>query len=335
MTVLIDSSTVIIPNNGSLSNSINLDGRKILRIETPSAWTAADVTLLTSEDNVSFKNLYKEDGNATTIEMGVDRSISMAVVEPQLYNVRYLKFLSGTSSVPVNQVGVAGVRTYPITTNANVTTQGVRTYPITTNAVADDTVTINGVTFTAVVAVADADEFAIGTDTTATATALTTALNANATISALYTVTDATGTITLTEKVAGGNTPSTATVTGTIVIGAGTVTTSKDTPDTVTINGVTFTAVDAVAGDDEFVVGADVAETGTNLKTALDANETISALFTATDALGTVTLTETVVGGLHNPTVATTTGTIVIDEGTATASVSGARTINVILEERK
>jgi len=101
-------------------------------------------------------------------------------------------------------------------------------YTITTNAVADDTVTIGGVVFTAVASGATGDQFDVGADTTATATNLTTALNANTTIKADYTATSANNVITLTEKIAGGgDTPTAATYTGTVVISSGTATTSS------------------------------------------------------------------------------------------------------------
>ncbi len=100
---------------------------------------------------------------------------------------------------------------------------GSRTFPITTNAVAADTVTIGGVTFTAIASGATGNQFNVGATIAVTATNLATVLNANATINALYTATaDSNGIITLTEKIAKGNTPSAATKTGTIVIGAGT-----------------------------------------------------------------------------------------------------------------
>ena len=142
-------------------------------------------------------------------------------------------------------------------------TQGVRTYPITTNAVATDTVTICGVTFTAIANGATGNQFNVGVSTTATATNLAAVLNANATISALYTATAVTGTITLTEKIAGGNTPTTATKTGTIVIGTGTVTTSVASWFKLTGSGsVTLTpvATQTITVDSVLAEGNTVAE---------------------------------------------------------------------------
>ncbi|MGL6014987.1 MAG: hypothetical protein ACRCZU_02670, partial [Selenomonadaceae bacterium] len=107
---------------------------------------------------------------------------------------------------------------------------GSRTYPITTNAAAADTVTICGVTFTAVASGATGTQVNVGGTIAATAANLATVLNSNATVSALYTATsDSNGVVTLTEKIARGNTPAAATKTGTIVIGTGTVVNSVPT----------------------------------------------------------------------------------------------------------
>jgi len=110
---------------------------------------------------------------------------------------------------------------------------GSRTFPITTNAVAADTVTIGGVTLTAVASGATGNQFNVGTTIALTAANIATVLNANTTFSAIYSATaDSNGVITLSENsghVGYGNTPSVATKTGTIVFGTGTATTSVST----------------------------------------------------------------------------------------------------------
>lgn len=104
---------------------------------------------------------------------------------------------------------------------------GSRTYTITKNAVSGDTVTIGGVKLTA------GTGFAVGTNIVTTANNLVTALNSNATFKATYTATvDSSGIITVTENTAGGgNTPTAAVYTGTIVISSGTATTSASAAD--------------------------------------------------------------------------------------------------------
>jgi hypothetical protein len=159
--------------------------------------------------------------------------------------------LDCTASTSVDGFEISGVQ--PANTDRRVvfktniaTVAGSRTYPITTNTVAGDTITINGITFTAVASGATGNQFNIGATTTITTTNLTTTLNANTTINTLYTATSSANTLILTEKmVGGGNTPSTATKTGTIVIGAGTVTTSV--PAWYKISGTGSVALTAVA----------------------------------------------------------------------------------------
>ena len=178
-------------------------------------------------------------------------------------------------------------------------TQGVRTYPITTNAVAADTVTICGVTFTAVASGATGNQFNVGANTTATATNLATALNANATISATYMATAATGTITLTEKIAGGNTPTAATKTGTIVIGAGSVTTSVASWFKLTGSGaVTLTPV---------------ATQNITADSVLSEGNTVSEVTAATSIAGFVGKQPTPAIALYSPPGATDTPTLRFD----------------------
>lgn len=104
---------------------------------------------------------------------------------------------------------------------------GSNTYTISTNFAVGDTVTFGGVTFTCTSSTQDATNFALGADTTTSATNLTTALNANSTISDIYTAVTSGAGITLTEKNIGkGNTPNNMGVNGTGVIAVGTATNS-------------------------------------------------------------------------------------------------------------
>ena len=204
-----------IPNNGSLSEARDITPYQLNSLEMSSAWTAANLIVLASNTYTgTYLPVYDDGGMKASIVTAASRMVSLSSNALALAPLKFIKLQSVSTSdntTAVNQVGVAGARTYPITTNA----------------VAGDTVTINGVTFTAVEADAGDDEFIPGVDATATGTVLKTALNANAIISALYTATDASGTVTLTEKVVGGlNNPTAATKTGTIVIDAGTATAS-------------------------------------------------------------------------------------------------------------
>lgn len=121
--------------------------------------------------------------------------------------------------------GDDGVTFAASTDSQTVTVAGKNTYTVTTNAVANDTVTFGGVTLTGD---AVSNGFTVGASAAATAANLATAMNADTTLNATYTFAATGAVVTVTEKTAGGgNTPGTMTFTGTIVISAGTATTSS------------------------------------------------------------------------------------------------------------
>jgi len=205
---LYETIVVDIPAGTSETSVIDVREYSSAVVYMPHLWTSAKLGIKACPTSGgTFLSVFDKTGSEISDTVAVDTCVAYSL---DLAPHSFIKFLSGTKATPVAQVGTAGVRTYPITTNA----------------VAGDIVTILGQVFTAVSADPEADEFAVGEDATATGTNLKTALNANAVVSALYTATDATGTVTLTEKLADGNTPAVATKTGTIVLGAGTSTTS-------------------------------------------------------------------------------------------------------------
>jgi hypothetical protein len=222
---------------------------------------------------------------------------------------------------------------------------GARTYTVTDRAELADTVVIGAQTFTCVNGTPGAGEFEESGTIAGCATNLAAVIAANATLDALYAVTNpSAGVIVLTEKVPGaGDTPGEATKTGTIAITNGTATTSAAAvdavagarsytvatnaahKDTITIDGETFTAIKAAAGTDEFVPGATIALTATALYNLVNANAVLSVIYTATNPSdGVILITETSAGGLDTPGEAAVTGTVDITNGDATESVAYA-----------
>lgn len=117
--------------------------------------------------------------------------------------------------------------TVEIGKTANIDVAGMNTYTVATNAESADTVTFFGETLTA------GTDFEVGASVQATAANLAAAMDENATISATFNVTVEGAVITVTEKVpAGGSTPGAMTTVGTIVINAGTATTSETRAET-------------------------------------------------------------------------------------------------------
>jgi len=217
---------------------------------------------------------------------------------------------------------VAGARTYTVTTNFMAAIAGTRDYTLTTNFVSGDTVVFDGKTFTATTATQDTADFVVGSTITASMTNLATALNANTTVAATYIATESSGVITVTEITAGGgNTPGTMTVTGAGVISAGTATTST-AADTLTVDGITFTATASTTSSTKFAVSSTIAATVANIAIALGDNATVTGTYTVTSSGATFTLTETTAGGGNTPAAATCSGTGVVTSGTAITSTA-------------
>lgn len=159
------------------------------------------------------------EGGAVAIDLPASAAFNQVL---KVYNV------SGTTKVPMTEVNetptVSG--TYQVD-DASAAVAGARTYTVTTNFAANDTVAVEGVTFTAVASDATTNQFVVGSTIAESITNLVTLINATATITAKYTATKTDTTFTLTENSAGGgNTPGTITVTGTGVISSGTATES-------------------------------------------------------------------------------------------------------------
>lgn len=96
----IDVLTATIANGASLSGVVDLGGRKLVAIDMPAAWTAANLTFQASCDGVTYDDLY--DGAAERT-LTVAASRYQAQVISDWVGIRFLKLRSGTSGVPVNQ----------------------------------------------------------------------------------------------------------------------------------------------------------------------------------------------------------------------------------------
>jgi len=227
--------------------------------------------------------------------------------------------------------GVAGARTYTVTSNFQVAVAGAATYTLTTNFVSGDTVRFEGATFAATTATQDSTDFIVGSDIATSMTNLATALNANTTITDFYTVTVSSGTITLTETGAGsGRNSANMVITGTGVISRSTIATST-APDVLLIGGTTLTATSGTTDSTDFAVASTIVATVTNIAAALSANSTVTNFYTVTSSDATFTLTETDAGHNSTPLVAsvtnnTGTGTGAVTSGTATTSTATTAT---------
>lgn len=98
---IVQRGTVTIATGGVVSDALALLKQSPVRINMPAAWTTANLTVQVSEDGVTYRNLYEEDGREKTITVAADRSI---IVDPIDYiGVGYLKLRSGTVGTTVAQ----------------------------------------------------------------------------------------------------------------------------------------------------------------------------------------------------------------------------------------
>ena len=174
------------------------------------------------------------------------------------------------------------------------------------SALADDTVTVNGLVYTAVAGskAGDFTKFSIDTDNDAAAVDLADSITNDVRVGTLddVTATSSTDTVTATQTVAGasGNATTLTSTGGLRVVLSGAVFTGGTEATTVTVNGLTYTGVAGTRADaTEFSVDTSDAAAGIDLVAAVTADRRIGTLgdISATDnGAGVVTFTTDVLG---------------------------------------
>ena len=97
-----DTKIAIIPLNGSVSNSIDLEGYELGAFNMPTDWTTANITILASDTrDGTYKPVYRSGLEVTEIvEAGhINPICNPLAIAP----LRYIKLRSGTSATPVVQ----------------------------------------------------------------------------------------------------------------------------------------------------------------------------------------------------------------------------------------
>lgn len=88
---------------GTLSDSINLGGARVVGVRIPAGWTAATLTIQTGFDGATFQDLIDNTGELSlTAVAGKDSMFSQAQQEV-LRAANYIKVRSGASGSTVNQ----------------------------------------------------------------------------------------------------------------------------------------------------------------------------------------------------------------------------------------
>lgn len=95
--------SVTIANGTALSGAANVQGRDVVGIIMPAAWTAAAITLRASGNGVDFADVFSTGGTEVNYTVAASRYIPIEA--GTLSGMQALILRSGTAGVPVNQGG--------------------------------------------------------------------------------------------------------------------------------------------------------------------------------------------------------------------------------------
>lgn len=93
----------VIPAGSSISNEINLSGFLYFAIETPTAWTAADITFKALGVSGDYKDVYDDSGAEVVVEADANRIISIDINALKINALNKVMLRSGTSAQPIVQ----------------------------------------------------------------------------------------------------------------------------------------------------------------------------------------------------------------------------------------
>ena len=263
--------------------------------------------------------------DTSDIDTGADFTDTIGK-DPRNYELDYVSAVDegdGTVTLSSSILGAGGNAT------ASVENTGASTITVTgatfAGGVDGDTATVNGLLYTAVVgAKADFTEFSVDTSDDACATDLADSIDVDFRAGTLNDVTASatTDTVTIVQTVRGVGGDATTLVSsdgGTLAV-SGAVFSGGADGDTVTVNGLLYTAVVGAKDDDtQFSVDTSDTATATDLADSIDDDVRVGTLndLTAVGAVAVVTATTTVGGTVGNAT------TLVSSDG-GTLAVSGA-----------
>lgn len=101
--------TVTIPAGGGASEAIPLKGSTILFVQTPAAWTGADISPeLSFTPNGAFAPMFDDLGNQIVLKAGASRMIRCD--ERLFQRAQYVRFRSVNTSTPSTEVNQAAAR---------------------------------------------------------------------------------------------------------------------------------------------------------------------------------------------------------------------------------
>lgn len=96
--------SVVIASGQSLSAVVHLSDAKLVGIQMPASWDAADLTVQACETSGgTYQNVYDDADNELVIQAAAGRHITLVSPDKFLGVGPYIKLRSGTSGTPVNQ----------------------------------------------------------------------------------------------------------------------------------------------------------------------------------------------------------------------------------------
>jgi hypothetical protein len=95
------TAVATIASGASLSGAVDTGTARLAQINMPAAWSAANLTFQTSDDGVTYRNLYDSSGTEYVVTAAAGRSIILSLAD--FIAARFLKVRSGTAGVSVNQ----------------------------------------------------------------------------------------------------------------------------------------------------------------------------------------------------------------------------------------
>ena len=102
-------ATATIAINTSLSGAVNLANFRIVGIQMPSTWTAANLTFQAAVTvDGTYQDVYDSGGTEVSVTAAASRFISMLETQ-RLRGMRAIKVRSGTTSVAVNQAAARDI----------------------------------------------------------------------------------------------------------------------------------------------------------------------------------------------------------------------------------
>ena len=293
--------------------------------------TAVDVTTIAIDESTSQQNTTADGSLALFSGMKVNPVKTLVDPSSSIKKSNAYDFIVAST---------ADAATGTVTSNSPVANTFADGTITCASALAGDTVTVNGLLYTGVSGVkADNTEFSIDTGDTETATDLAASITADTRSGTTgdQTATSSLGVVTVTTDVLGaaGNAITLVSSNGTrlAVTGSGFLT-GGVTADTITINGLVYTAVAGAKADNtEFSIDGDDTATATDIAASVTADTRTGTLgdVTATSAVAVVTLVQTLGGTAGNATtLASSDGTrLAVSGATFSGGTDGPITTNI------